>query len=362
MSDNSLRKPNPTTTVASDPEHLEILSSGIAKWNSWRHERPGIIPQLRFTDLSGFDLANANLSNVDFSRSNLSGTKLTGANLYQAEFFSANLRGANLNSADLRGAKLHNTDLREASLQHSDLFRADFIGSRLAKSNFKSARCWATAFSNVDLAEVIGLDDVVHTGPSSLDIFTLLNSGTAIPEKFLRGVGLPDHFIDYLPALAAGVQPSQFYSCFISYSTEDEAFADRLYRQMRDEHLRVWFAPEDIEGGKKIHEQIDNAIRLYDKLLLVLSTNSMQSEWVMTELRNARKVERVERKRKLFPIRLVDFEAIREWTCFDSDTGRDLAVELREYYIPDFSNWSDEGAFKSAFARLLRDLKSESAL
>ena len=29
--------------------------------------------------------------------------------------------------------------------------------------------------------------------------------------------------------------------------------------------------PEDVQGGKKLHEQIDEAIRLYDKLLLVLS-------------------------------------------------------------------------------------------
>ena len=49
--------------------------------------------------------------------------------------------------------------------------------------------------------------------------------------------------------------------------------------------------PEDIQGGKKPHEQIDEAIRLYDKLLLVLSPESMNSEWVKTEIRKARKAE-----------------------------------------------------------------------
>ena len=39
--------------------------------------------------------------------------------------------------------------------------------------------------------------------------------------------------------------------------------------------------------------------------------------------------------------------------------GKDLAIELREYFIPDFSNWKEHDAFEAAFDRLLRDLKAE---
>ena len=60
---------------------------------------------------------------------------------------------------------------------------------------------------------------------------------------------------------------------------------------MREDKLRVWFAPEDIKGGKKIHEQIDKAINRHDKLIIVLSENSMRSDWVQTEVRKARKRE-----------------------------------------------------------------------
>jgi hypothetical protein len=66
----------------------------------------------------------------------------------------------------------------------------------------------------------------------------------------------------------------------------------------------------------------------------------------MTEIRNARQAEIRESRRKLFPIRLVGFDAIRKWKCFDADTGKDLAVELREYHIPDFSNWKDHDLFE----------------
>jgi hypothetical protein len=98
---------------------------------------------------------------------------------------------------------------------------------------------------------------------------------------------------------------------------------------------------------------------VHDKLLLVLSANSIGSEWVATEIRRARKAEVAEKRRKLFPIRLVPFEDIRRWACFDADIGKDMAVEIREYFIPDFTNWKDQDAFEAGFARLLDDLKAE---
>lgn len=60
----------------------------------------------------------------------------------------------------------------------------------------------------------------------------------------------------------------------------------------------------------------------------------------------------------LFPTRLVPFETIEDWECFDADTGKDMGVEIREYFIPDFSNWKDHDAFEEGFKRLLADLKA----
>jgi hypothetical protein len=84
----------------------------------------------------------------------------------------------------------------------------------------------------------------------------------------------------------------------------------------------------------------------------------MNSEWVKTEIRKARKIEIKEGQRKLFPIRLVDFETLRDWECFDADSGTDLGVEIRESFIPDFLRWTDHDAFEEGFARLLRDLEA----
>src|SRR5262249_23027422 len=159
------------------------------------------------------------------------------------------------------------------------------------------------------------------------------------PEVFLRGCGVPESVIVNRFALIGAMEPIQFYSCFISYSTKDEDFAKRLHARMVEEQLRVWYSREDMPWGQKLHQEIDTAIRVHDKLLLVLSPHSIGSDWVKTEIQKTLKAEKTEGKRKLFPIRLMEFEELCSWEWIDPDTGKDLAREIREYLIPDFSNW-----------------------
>jgi hypothetical protein len=153
----------------------------------------------------------------------------------------------------------------------------------------------------------------------------------------------------------------EFFSCFISYSTKDQEFADRLHADLQNKGVRCWFAPHDIQAGKKIHEQIDEAIRRYERLLLILSTNSMKSPWVKTEIRKARKREIEEKRRVLFPVSIVPFTDVRTWESFYADEGIDLAEEIREYYIPDFSNWKRHDSYAQGFNKLLGGLKSEAS-
>src|SRR5262249_811039 len=95
--------------------------------------------------------------------------------------------------------------------------------------------------------------------------------------------------------------------------------------------------------------------------LLILVDHSMDSEWVKTEIAKARHKEIAQNHRVLFPISLVPFDAIRQWSCFDADTGKDSAREIREYFIPDFSQWRNDARSRKAFDRLLTDLKAAQA-
>jgi TIR domain/Pentapeptide repeats (8 copies) len=330
-----------------NPEHLKILKQGAATWNRWRKDNPTVLPDLTGASFTGASLTGASLTDADF----------TGAVLRRTFLNGAVLRRANLSDAVLSGAVLRRAFLDGAVLRGAYIYGANLFGATLEDADFTGVWVGYTSFGDNDLSRVKGLESVVHRAPSTIGVDTIYKSRGEIPEVFLRGCGVPDDFITYMRSLV--VRPIQFYSCFISYSTRDEEFARRLYSRMRDEGLRVWFAPEEMKGGEKLHEQIDRAIQVHDKLLLILSEESMRSEWVLTEIRRARRTEVKENRRKLFPISIVDFEKVRAWERLDADTGRDLAGEVREYFIPDFSNWKEHDAFEAAFARLLRDLKAE---
>jgi hypothetical protein len=344
-----------------NPEHLQILKRGVDVWNGWRVEHTDVRLDLSRADLSNADLSNANLSRADLGRADLSRANLSRANLDGADLSLANLNNADLIGAGLIGAHLLGAYLLDANLSHANLIGADLTSANLSGADFTDVTLAFTTFADNDLTEVKGLETVEHVAPSSIGVDTLYKSVGKIPAAFLRGCGIPDDFIAFIPSHFGIQQAIQFYSCFISYSTRDEEFARRLYSRMRDEKLRVWFAPEEMKGGQKLYEQIERAIQLHDRLLLVLSESSMQSEWVMNEIQRARETEIKEGRRKLFPITIVEFGKVKAWRRFDADTGKDLAKEVREYFIPDFSNWKEHDAFEKAFERLLHDLRAEEA-
>jgi hypothetical protein len=190
-----------------------------------------------------------------------------------------------------------------------------------------------TVVANVDLSNVIGLDTCKHYGPSSIDHRTLEKSPN-LPLAFLRGVGVPDKLIDYLPSLLN--QPIQFYSCFISYSVKDEDVAARLHADLQNKGVRCWFAPHDLPIGAKILDGIDEAIRLRDKVLLILSEHSIESDWVEDQVSTAFEEECKRGQPILFPIRLDDTVM---------DTHEAWAAKLRARNIGDFRNWKDHDKY-----------------
>ena len=369
-----------------NPEHLEVLRQGVEQWNGWRAEQPEMRPDLYGAHLSGANLLGANLAEANLNWADLHGAELfkadfsgaslctaglyeadlrqaqlrsanlTGADLRAAPLIRANLAGANLYAADLLGANLSQADLKGANLSGADLQEANFSNADLSGTDFSQAKAFGTIFADLDLSVAKGLETTDHRGPSTIGIDTIYKSRGNIPEVFLRGCGVPDEFIAYIGSMVG--RTVEFYSCFISYSTKDQEFAERLHADLQAKGVRCWFAPEKMKGGRPLHEQIDEAIRLHDKLLLILSEHSMSSNWVKTEIANAREREKREGKQLLFPITLVPFEAIRHWKLFDADIGIDSAREIREYFIPDFSNWKDHDSYQTAFQRLVKDLKA----
>ena len=338
-------------------EHLEILHQGVQAWNQWRETHPEIKP-----DLSGISLYEVHLKWINFSRTDLSNSEIV-----ETDLSSVNLRGASLKNSRLSGTILESTDLQRANLceanlsgshlRKANLRKADIAGTDLYQVNLRGvslhqAQIGWTRFVSVDLSVVKGLETVVHEGPSSIGIDTIIDSHGKIPEVFLRKAGVPQSIIEQIPSLVGSLAPIQYYSCFISYSSKDEAFAKRLYADLQSHNVPCWYALEDLKIGDKFRHRIDESIRVYDKLLLVLSEASIASTWVGYEVEKALDKEPEGMPNVLFPISLD--KAIM--TC-ETDWAKDIR---KSRHIGDFEHWKDHDTYQIAFARLLRDLKAQS--
>ena len=327
--------------------------------------------------LTHASLYAALLDSTTFSGANLSRAYLSGAFASRANFRDANLRGANLSArlvgaifsgADLGQANLSGSDLTDADLSCANLTGATLVHAKVTGADFNEARIGLTTFGHMDLNSVRGLNTVKHSSRSEIGNATIGQSKGAIPEAFLRGCGLQEWEIEAAKLYRTDLTPGQaseilyrvhhlrtnpaiqFNSCFISYSSKDQAFAERLYNQLQDAGVRCWFAPEHLKIGDRFRQRIDEAIRLHDKLLLVLSKHSLASSWVEEEVEGALEKERRRKTAVLFPIRID--EAV-------SRSRKAWAASLRRTrHIGDFSLCEDEASYSKAFKRLLSDLKA----
>ncbi|HXU37457.1 MAG TPA: toll/interleukin-1 receptor domain-containing protein [Blastocatellia bacterium] len=392
-------------------DHFRMLKQGVKAWNQWREDNAIIIPDLSGINIavterraelgykhhssstmivlkginlqgailkgatlsSAFlsqanlidaDLTDANLRYITLDEANLTGAKLFDANLYRADLQKAilvsaylsntnlslaDLRDANLEKANLDGSDLSRAMLDNGSLRNAYLRGAMLIRSSLSNVDFSGVTIGGTVFADVDLSMVKALDAVTHERPSTIGIDTISNSNGRIPDSFLKGAGVPDSLIAYARLLPE--HAIHFHSCFISYSSKNQAFAERIYTDLHAKGVRCWFAPEDLRIGERISVGIDESIGKHDKLLLVLSKYSVASDWVEQEVDTALVRERKEKRTILFPIRLDDAVMKIEagWPAHIKNTRN----------IGDFRRWKVADAYHKALDRLVRDLKTE---
>jgi uncharacterized protein YjbI with pentapeptide repeats len=304
-------------------------------------------------------LSNANLIGVDLSK----------AILLSADLSWAILSEANLSEAQLIYTVLRAVDFRKTNLTASELNGSHLVEAILEGSDFTGMSVIGAVFGGLDFRSVTGLETIRHLLPSTIGTDTLVSSAGSIPEVFLRGCGLSDWEIEiaklYNPDISNEQrdrilyrvhdlqvsQAIQISPLFISYSHADSEFADKIGDRLNKKGIRYWRDIHDMKAGH-IETQINRAIRQNPTVLLILSKNSLNSDWVEHEARTARILEKDLGRDVLRPIALDP-----TWNSKDNRWPRHVMEQIMEYNILDFSTWQDDSKFDGTFRKLIDGLE-----
>lgn len=346
----------------SSTEQLQnLLQGNIQLYNEWvkkqrvsRDKRTIFRHDLSNVNLSGTYLYGVDLSGAILRNANLRNAKLINANLIKADLRGANLKGADFTFADFGEADIIDADLREVNAKWTNFTRTNLDRAQLHKARFCQ-----TILSDINLGNISGLDEIIHRGPSSIGVDTLYHSQGRIPEVFLRGVGFPELFIQHVKSLT--MNPIEFYSCFISYSHEDKYFARRLHDQLQMRGIRCWLDEHQILPGDDLMEQVDRGIKLWDKVLLCCSKNSLKSWWVDNEISSAFAKENELMKSRgkkilsLIPLNLDDY-------LFSKECVTPKKQQISTRLAANFTGWeSDNQIFEDQFTLVIKALQTSSA-
>jgi len=309
---------------------------------------------LEGASLNEANLNGANLRGADLSWADLSWSTLNGASLIRAQLNRTNLTGADLSDAHFGGASLVGADLSKSDLTEANLAGVNLTGASLKHAHFTGAKFDDTIFGNTNLKDAEQLEQCEFWGPCVIDHRTIQQS-SPLPRRFLRGCGLPESNIDAFLSVPVLYEPC--YLSFSRYSGKDLEFVDELQDRLQARDIRCWLAPYDKRAGQKPQDANEQAVRNYERVVVLISDYSMHSEWIKSEILWTRKREAIEGRRVLFPISLVTEKELQEWTCLHEET--DLAAQLRSHPIPNFSDWKNDLAYFRAFELLLKNLERQ---
>jgi hypothetical protein len=128
------------------------------------------------------------------------------------------------------------------------------------------------------------------------------------------------------------------------HSSRDKEFAGRLSEDLKKEGIRVWIDEAEIKVGDSLIEKIEEGIEEMEYLGVILSPDSVKSNWVTKELNVAMAKEIKRKEVKVLPIlykkcKIPSFLEEKKYADFTKDYNQGLSELLDRFF-------SDKKVFK----------------
>jgi AAA-like domain/TIR domain len=189
---------------------------------------------------------------------------------------------------------------------------------------------------------------------------------------------------DATPAMAKAKSPTRdrdpagesdpfLWDVFLSHSGSQKPLVRAIVHQWRELGLRVFFDEDTIEPGSDINEALDCGCENSRHVVLMITRESMTSEWVASEIQRARHLDPAARRRRLKPVLL---ESVPEaeipsgvarlsWTNLADDATRQQqyqsllkSLRVKADPLPDFPVVETEGVGSAALVQNKPELET----
>jgi len=334
------------------PKHIDKFYSGVEVWNKWRAKYPRKQVDLSRLEVTGAPSRLARLGKPgvnrevfgifrvkDYHEINLQNTNLAGVVFSEIDFTGADFRGANLAKAQFRQVLFADVKLDEANLQS-----VHFLSCKFLRTSFERTILGHTHFGFSPMLDSKKAENIITQNKIQLDFLTLYHSNN-IPPTWLQAAGISLQSFQWIQHLRSN---HKYKDCFISFSSQDQAFVLTLRAALIHQGVPCWYAHQDLrlnfEGftqeisDYELGHDLFTFIDACDVFLLVLSPNSLRSKWVKEE------IERSSYKKRIIPLLLEDIH---------SETIPDIWQSLKTSSFIDFRQWKTRDHFLGSLQILL---------
>lgn len=144
---------------------------------------------------------------------------------------------------------------------------------------------------------------------------------------------------------------------FISHSSKDKRFARTLKDDLNENSIETWFDEDQLDLGDSLIEKLEKALEESTHFLIILSQNSINSDWVKFELNKAIKQADNSIMSKVIPIKYKKCEIPNELSGLLYADLSDEVVQTNEHKV----RFTTDG-YSPFLTKLVKTIKTDKIL